>query len=45
MSSHFSSESLIREMSDTCVRPCDHNVPGKIGETSPFGYTHGKVGN
>jgi len=32
-----------REIQNRLVRPCVHNVPGKIGEASPAGYTHGKA--
>ena len=39
MSSHFSES---RDPSHV-RRPCVQNVPGKIGEASPTGYTHGKA--
>ena len=32
-----------REISAMLVRPCDHNVPRKLGEASPAGYTHRKA--
>jgi len=40
MSSHFSKS---RDISVTLVRPCDHNVPGDIGESSPATYTNATV--
>ena len=33
----------IREIPAMLVRPCVQNVPGKIGEASPAGYTHAKA--
>jgi len=40
----LSAGSLLRiERYYTMARPCDQNIPGKIGEARPAGYIHEKA--